>query len=211
MLKMTVGKPDLGLTFAGLEEEQAQAVTTAMRGATGTLKQELRQQVRGAGLGNRLANTWRGDTYPTSGAALNPAGYVYSNAPTIIDAFARGATIAPLGGKKYLWIPTRNVPKNGQRKPMSPFEVEVAYNQDLIIRRGKGGRFLAFVSAVRGLSKRGGVKRVTKGRIAQGRDAELVLMFVLTSSVRIPKKLDLDDAANHAADDFVERFNQAVR
>ncbi len=37
-----------------------QAVTQSIREATDDLKTELRNQITGAGLGQRLANTWRG-------------------------------------------------------------------------------------------------------------------------------------------------------
>lgn len=216
MLRTTVGVPDVGLAFDGLESEFAAAATEAMRGATGTLKASLRRQVTDAGLGTRLANTWRANAYPQAGRnSLDPAGYAWSNAPDIINAFASGAVILPRGGKRFLWIPTKNVPRKGGRRgstgKMTPFEVEVAFDQDLIIRKWKGGRSLAFVSVIRARNKRGGLRRVTRGRRAQGRDAELVLMFVLVPTVQIPKKFDLQDAADHAAADFVERFEQAVR
>ena len=41
-----------------------QAVTLSIREATDGLKTELRSQITGAGLGQRLANTWRGEVYP---------------------------------------------------------------------------------------------------------------------------------------------------
>lgn len=40
------------------------AVTAGVREATDGLKTELRGQITGAGLGSRLANTWRGEVYP---------------------------------------------------------------------------------------------------------------------------------------------------
>lgn len=208
-VRTTIAIPSLSAIADQVTSEIAADATSAMRGATDTLKTVLRRQVTDAGLGVRLSNTWRAETYPGSGDALNPAGYAWSNAPNIIDAFERGATMRPLGGKGFLWIPTRNVPRSrgrGTRKAMTPFEVEVLYDQDLIIRRGKAGRFLAFVSVVRGRSKRGGFRRATKGRLAQRRDAELVLMFVLVPSVTLPKKLDLEAAGQEGAAAFVSRF-----
>ncbi|OEJ63865.1 hypothetical protein BEN30_17070 [Magnetovibrio blakemorei] len=35
-----------------------------VREATNGLKLDLRQQIQGAGLGRRLANTWRSEVYP---------------------------------------------------------------------------------------------------------------------------------------------------
>lgn len=214
-LGVQIGLPDLATAFRGLEGEQAAALTKAMQGATGTLKDNLRTQIIAEGLGIRLANTWRANAYPQSGNSLNPAGYAWSNAPAIIDAFSRDNVIRPSGGKKFLWIPTKNVPRKGGRRGstgrMSPFEVEVAFNQDLIVRKWKNGRALAFVSVIRARNKRGGFRKVTRGRVAQGRDAETILMFVLVPQVATRKRFDLQDAADHAAADFVERYEQAVR
>lgn len=214
MLRTTVAVPDFAPLIRGLEDDIAVASTTAMRGATETLKSTLRDQVRSVGMSSRMANTWRAVTYPGSRSSLTPAGYAWSNAPDIVDAFSDEKTISPLGGKNFLWIPTKNVPRKagrGGRKQMTPFEVEVSFDQDLIIRKWKGGRSLAFVSVARARTKRGGYRKVTKGRQAQGHDAELVLMFVLVPNVRTIKRFDLDDAAAHAADDYVERFNSAAR
>lgn len=212
MIRPTITVPDLGPVFDGAESQVAEFTTAAMRGATKFLNQVMRDQVRSAGHGSRLANTWRWAVYPDSRNALNPAGWVWSNAPEIINSFATGATIVPIGEKNFLWIPTKNVPNQGGRgatKPMTPFEVEVAFDQDLIIRRGRNGHFLAFVSAIRARNKRGGLRRITRGRLAQGRDAELVLMFTLLPSAQMPHDLDLEGPADRAGDDFVNRLNDA--
>ena len=57
------------------------AVTTGIRVATEGLKTELRGQITGAGLGTRLANTWRGELYPKGQPSIGAAGYVWSKAP----------------------------------------------------------------------------------------------------------------------------------
>ncbi|WP_298689577.1 DUF6441 family protein [uncultured Sphingomonas sp.] len=205
-----------GLTEAiGAAEGQiATITTTAMRGATDTLKQTLRDQIRDAGMGNRLANTWRADTYPDGRNSLNPAGYAWSNAPDIIDAFARGATITPLAGKNYLWLPTKSVPRAGGRsssKSMTPDQVLETFGAtEFVIKKGKGGGLLAFIVEGRGQTKRGAVKRVRKGRLAHGDSGQLVLMFVLKPSIRLPKKLDLQAAGDAGAADFVQRLEEGL-
>jgi hypothetical protein len=137
---------------------------------------------------------------------LEPSGYVYSRAPEIIEPYLTGATIRPTGGRQYLWIPTKNVPRRrgrGPGKPMMPEEVEAKFNQDLIIRPAKtGGNLLAFISQERGLTKRGALRKVRKGRKGFGATAELVLMFTLIRSTTRPKKLDLEGAADRAAARF---------
>ena len=217
-LGVKVDLPDMAATFRGLEGEHATILTVAMRGATDTLKTSLRDQVTAAGMGSRLANTWRANSYPQTGISLDPAGYAWSSAPDIIDAFSKGATIVPLGGKKYLWIPTKRVPRAPgagratSTKRMSPPQLLASLGiESFIIRKGRGGRLLAFVAEQRGQTKRGRVKRVRKGMLAHGDDSQLVLMYTLTKSVKLPKDLDPQDAADHAAADFVDRYEQGVR
>ncbi|MGI4879909.1 MAG: DUF6441 family protein, partial [Janthinobacterium lividum] len=173
-------------------------LTAALRDTTAGLKEELRGQVTAAGMGNRLANTWRGNTYPQSRDSLDPATYVYSNAPAIIDAFSRGVTIRPAGGKQFLWLPTKNVPRSRSRgsRSASPQEVEAQFNQDLIIRRWRSGRMLAFVDTD---TRKRGAKRSAVGLTAK---QKLLLMFVLVPSVRVAKRFDLDAAANGWAGRF---------
>ena len=75
-----------------------QAVTQSIREATDGLKTELRNQITGAGLGQRLANTWRGEVYPKGQMSIKAAGLVYSRAPEVVGAHAQGATIHPKTG-----------------------------------------------------------------------------------------------------------------
>ena len=81
------------------------AVTDGMRDATEGLKAELRQQVVGASLGTKLANTWRSEVYPKNGTSLRAAGYVFSKAPDIVSAFEDGTVIRSQKGF-WLAIPT---------------------------------------------------------------------------------------------------------
>jgi hypothetical protein len=199
MLRPAVEGPDFGPVIDDRLSDVAAIMTQSMREATMETKQGWRDQVIAAGLGSRLANTIRSEVYPKSRNALNPAGWIYTKAPKIIDAFSRGATIRPINGAKYLWIPTKNVPRRMYRgaRRMSPEEVELHFNAEFIIRPGKGGSLEAFLPVVRALSiKRPGFRRSTKRRSAQGREADLVLMFILRRTVRLPKSLDLQELAN---------------
>src|SRR5512134_1485539 len=82
------------------------AVTAGVRAATLGLKTELRAQVTGAGLGQRLANTWRSRIYPEGGEqSLSTAGFVWSKAPNLIRLYDEGAIIRSKQGL-YLAIPT---------------------------------------------------------------------------------------------------------
>ena len=200
-----------------IEGDLAQDMTTIMREETTALKDELRRQITGAGMGARMARTWQAETYPKGRRSISPAGYVYSKAPLIVQAFTDGATIRPVNGGKWLWIPTGNVPARrragnyvssmGRRSSgtkMTPEEVELHFNAelDVVIEGGKG---LAFIDVVSGL--RGGYRQATAGRRNMApRKAKPVLMFTLVKAVKMPKLLELDAPASRAAERVARRM-----
>jgi hypothetical protein len=161
-------------------------------------KLRLRQDVRQAGLGDRLPNVWRADIYPKSANARTHAPAVVfrvndraktertdslgnsrkiASAAEIIEAHATGPTIVSRNGL-WLAIPTENTPRRGRRKA-TPQEVEEMFDQDLTLFPGRGRQMLAFVDAVRGQSGRGFFRAPTAVRRGRGRRSEMVLMLVL--------------------------------
>lgn len=215
-MRIGVSFPSIVKELDNIELTIAQTATSSMQDAVDGLKAELRGQVIEAGMGQRLANTWRGDVYPRvyGKVSMNPAGVVRSAAPLIIDAFARGATIRPVNGSKYLWIPTKAVPRarrggsyrsNLSRRAggggaMSPEECELHFNAEFSLRPGRNGSLLAFMDLTAGLSPRGGgLRRDTAGRRRQGRKARPVLMFVLRKTVKLPRLFDIEVSASRWA------------
>lgn len=220
-LKSQIISSSLISQLDAVEGDLAQDITAIMREETASLKDDLRDQIISAGLGSRLSKTWRGETYPKGARSLNPAGYVYSAAPLIVQSYINGATIRPVNGAKWLWIPSKNVPPRrrsgsyasslGRRaggSKMTPEEVELHFNAELDVAI-EGGKGFAFIDVVSGLS--GGHRQATKGRVAgrrgmAPRKAKPVLMFTLVKSVRKPKLLDLDGPAQRAADRVARRL-----
>jgi len=182
-----------------ISDDGEAAVTAAMSDVTSGLKNELRQQVESAGLGARLAKTWQGKRFPEGRPSINAAAFVWSKAPKIVDAFDRGAVIRTINGRRYLAIPTENVPRRAYNRRMKPEEVENVFNQDLKFSRTRKGEIVAYVEAMRANNGRG-FRRPSKGRFAQGRSAQTVIMFFLVPTVRLAKRLDIDGAANRWAD-----------
>jgi len=86
------------------------ALATGTRDAGRGLKTELRRQVGSAGLGQRLANSWRDKHYPNQ--KLDAASLVYTKAPQIIRAFDEGVVIRSRRGR-FLAIPTENALRKG--------------------------------------------------------------------------------------------------
>jgi hypothetical protein len=200
-----------------LQSDLASDVTDAMSEVTTGLKGELREQVQAAGLGGKVANTWRGVTYPVGGrVSLAPAAFVYSKAPKIVDAFERAPTIRTVNGRKYLAIPTANVPRLGTRGAprMTPAEVETTFNQDLKFKRAGNGRLIAYIDAggsAKGFRRLSGKQlgRLYRGQGAPTRHVQVV-MFILTPTARIPKRLNVDEAAAHWADQVPSILERAV-
>ncbi|MCE3249501.1 MAG: hypothetical protein K0R41_3326 [Geminicoccaceae bacterium] len=86
------------------------AVAAGTREAGRGLRTELRRQVTSAGLGERLANSWRDRHYPNR--KLDAASLVHTKAPQIIRTFDGGAVIRSRRGR-FLAIPTENAPRKG--------------------------------------------------------------------------------------------------
>jgi len=93
-----------------LLDDQAEAISTALRAAIETastsLLDELRGQVRAAGLGTGLEKAWRREVYPRSRKrTFHPAALVYSKSTVLHDAFDLGPTITAKRSR-FLVIPT---------------------------------------------------------------------------------------------------------
>ena len=95
---------------AELREVETAVATGTRLAARGLKTKLLRRQVARAGLGQRLANSWRDRHYPNQ--RLNAASLVYTKAPQIIRALDEGAVIRSKRGR-FLAIPTENAPRKG--------------------------------------------------------------------------------------------------
>ena len=202
-----------GNAAASLRQEADSLITAAAGGvadATASLEQTLRRQVVGAGLGERLAGTWRSRVYPPT--ATKAAGVVWTVAPLIIQGFDEGATIIARNGSRWLAIPTANVPPRswGSKAPgghprrlMTPVEVEATFNRDLRMIQPPGSpvAYLIMDQLVAARSGRG-FRPGTSRRLAQGRSAQPVLMFVLVPQVTLGKRLDIAGAVAAVEADF---------
>jgi hypothetical protein len=88
------------------------AVATGTRDPARRLKNALRRRVGSAGLGQRVANSWRDRHYPNRN--LDAATLVYTKAPQLVRAFNDGVMIRSTRGR-FLAIPTESAPRKGNR------------------------------------------------------------------------------------------------
>lgn len=193
-----------------IEEELSRNMREAVRDAGLRLKEELRAQVRAAGLGKGLENAWRMEVYPKGNKrTLHPAALVYSKATKLHAAYNEGGVIRGKNGN-YLAIPTENTPNAawGKRK-MSPGEVEQAFSDRLRFVPTRTGGMLV-LSVLRG-KKAGTLRQKTQRRLQQGRKAEVVVMFWLVRQSKLKKVLDIEGAAARAEARLQENVIKAAR
>lgn len=180
------------------------SVTASVRESAEGLKSELRAQVTAAGLGVRLANTWRSRVYPQGRPSISAAGMVWSNAPTIVRAFDEGPVIRSKDGF-WLAIPLPAAGKGRRGKKLNPGDWERLHGQRLrfVYRRGRPSLLVADNQRVRG-GKRGGFALASGKAIAAGRVAT-VAIFLLVPQVHLRKRLNIDPAGKRWIDALPHR------
>ena len=163
------------------------AVTRGVREATDGLKLAMRRQVTAAGLGTRMANTWRGDIYPKGQVSIRAAGMVYTRASKVMVGFDEAKVVRSKDGF-WLAIPTPNAPKRGvggQRISPSTFPEHRFGKLRFVYRRG--GPSLLVAEGLRASVSRstGEVRGFRKAKT--NRRMASVVMFWLVPQVKMPK------------------------
>ncbi|WGM45239.1 hypothetical protein KOAAANKH_00100 [Brevundimonas sp. NIBR10] len=107
---------DLALAFQGRLQasidEQYRALERIYWAAMDVVVQDGKNRLRadvvagGFHKGAALSKTWRGNTYPKDKDSLNVAGWIYTRAGLIIDAFSMSTVIKVSGNAQFLAIPT---------------------------------------------------------------------------------------------------------
>jgi hypothetical protein len=174
--------------------EIERAVVAGTRDAGRSLRTELRRQVTSAGLGQRLANSWRDKHYPNQ--KLDAASLVYTKAPQIIRAFDAGALIRSRRGR-FLAIPTENAPRKGtDGKRISPRTFpEHRFGPLRFVPRSSGPSLLVVdglrASFSRQTGQLRGFRRATDRARRSGQGLATVVMFLLVPQVKLRKRLDV--------------------
>jgi len=161
------------------------AVSLTMAQAGASLKSAWRGQITGAGLGQRLANTIRSQTYPKGRNSLDAAALVWSNAPVIIGTHATGPLIRSKDGI-WLAIPTPAAGKSTKGGRITPGEWERRTGLRLrFVYRRRGPSLLV---AEGRLNSKG---RAVASKSKTGRGVATVPIFLLVPQVKLRKRLDL--------------------
>lgn len=234
MLRTKVTGPNFDDIISGSESEIAGFLTAAMRDTTEDVKVAFRDQVRAAGLGDRLASAVRGVTYPQSRNALEPTGWVYAQpskdgrgAAAIIESYASGANIVARAGRRLLAIPTDDTPRKRQGNALAPAEVEAKFGRRLIFIDAKDKGFHTPSARKAGtigylVLKNLVIRKATgrwrnaspnerAGKTRNPRPLQAVIMFNLVRSVKKPKSVDLSAPAAIAEQRFEANLNDRWR
>lgn len=209
-MRFDVQSTDVREVGRGFEADIERIQTAAVREWTTDTQKRWQDQILAAGLGRRLARTIRVRHYPQAGFSLDPAGIVWTKAPAIIDGWSKnqvlranaGRAAERFSGKAMLAIRTLHTPRVGGRT-LTPFEVETKFNQDLIVKPGRKGHWLAFIDMNFGrwsqpsrLDALGRHVLSPRDRgVARPKKQRLVHVFTFVRDVRMKRRLDLDAIA----------------
>jgi Family of unknown function (DUF6441) len=190
------------------------AVVSGTRDAGRGLKTELRRQVASAGLGQRLANSWRDKHYPNQ--KLDAASLVYTKVPQILRAFDEGAVIRSKRGH-FLAIPTENAPRkgsDGRRISPSSFP-EHRFGPLRFVPRPSGPSLLVVDGLRASFSRKSGelrgFRRASDQARRSGQGLATVVMFLLLPQVKLSKRLDVARAAERWSAQLPALIEQQLR
>ncbi|WP_338661782.1 DUF6441 family protein [Pararoseomonas sp. SCSIO 73927] len=199
--------PDL---LAAWRHDVATAVQASVYEAETGMTEEFRDDLGAAFPGSRRARTLvTGRVYPDRQGAvsINAAGSVVGRGgknspwPLPLKAFNEGAEIRGAAQGASLAIPTARVPRVGGRR-MTVAEVEARFGEKLTFIPPKDGQRGAgmLVLEQQTTGRSGGVRRLSAGRVRQGRKAQALVMFVLVPKVKVPTRLHFEAIAKRWAD-----------
>jgi hypothetical protein len=192
-------------------------ITKGVETVTMDLKGKLRDQVRSAGLGDRLANAWRGKYYPNK--VLNAAGMVWSNARDIHHAFEEGSLIRGKEGQ-YLAIPTifaKRLAGIGRKKKVTPKElIERGVTMYLLAANTYGpGKPRRPTLVARELFMTADGRTSTRTHTKSGKRREgtrtRLPLFVLVPQVKLRRRLDIGGAFAWAVEELPRRIMNNYR
>ena len=188
------------------------AVTDGVGETARLVKEGHRRDVMNAGLGRRVANSWRVALYPKRPAkSLGAAAVVYTKAEKIIKGFDRGALLKSREGV-FLAIPTDAAPKRGLGgKRIRPSNwPEHRHGPLRYVKRDTGPDLLV---ADNQREKKGKVKGFALSRskraLKTGNGLATVVMFTLHRQARLPRKFNVKSTTEKNARHLARNIDQA--
>jgi hypothetical protein len=194
---------DLSAVLKHAYDDGEIAVSEAMNEVQAGLKDDLRGQVVGAGMGQRLAKTWRGTRYPEARPSINSVAYVWSRAPDIVDAFERGVPIVARN-RRFLAVPTKDAGVSHttvRNKRLTPAVWETETGVKLrFVPRDSHALLVTDASYVRQPARWRRRKSFRPIRTPLSGGRRFVVIFVLLPMVDPRKRFDVEGVGNRWAD-----------
>lgn len=220
---------DLGLAMQGrlqssiderLREIEA-AYWRAMDRVVEAGKGRLRADVVAGGFHKAVAlsKTWRGNTYPKGKDSLEVAGWIYTRAGLIIDAFSEATVIKAGGNHKFLAIPQgpakaivrrlQQQKKKGLigRNAWGRFEKDDSYVDQVGSALGVDLKVIVFPDRTGGIIVAADNRTLTPtGLDARNQSRAATVLFVLTPTATLKKRIKgralLEEIRSHFPSDF---------
>ena len=203
---------DLEATLARASHAMTRAEREAVTEVTNATRDELRQDLVRAGLG-RIERTWRAQVYANANGTT--AGWIYSRAEYIVDAFERGATIRSRTGG-LIAIPIPGSPAASMRNPRGGgTRVDAArrrFGELKLIPGIPGRRPPMLVAESVSINMRGTARsrrRLKSGGFGKG--AATVPLFWLVREARLSRRLNVARIRQRALHRFEARLSHALQ
>ncbi|MES2753784.1 MAG: DUF6441 family protein [Pseudomonadota bacterium] len=180
------------------------AALGAVSAVGAAIKGNWRDQIAQAGLGRRLGNSVRSESYPKGTGSLNAAALVWSKAKKIVGAFENGVEIRARNGN-WLAIPTPAAGRGNRGGKVMPGEWEKRTGRRLrfVYRPGRSSLLVDDGTVARGARVLG---RDGFSKPARGFRNRTVVVFVLVPRVRLQKRLGLISGADRIANSMGARL-----
>lgn len=194
-MKLLVG---IGNTISSDFRRETKTIINSVKLGTkqGTegLKGELQAQIVQAGLGRPLSKSWQSKFYENK--SDNPAGFVYSKAAEIVQAFEAGVLIRAKNGI-WLAIPTENAPKKleGDRRATPALYVKHIGPLRFVPRDNNSALLVADNFRASYSRKTGQFIGFRKTKAVRPKGRVTVPMFFLVKQAKLQKLLDIERAA----------------
>ncbi len=167
----------------------------------------LRGSVVEAGLGQRLANTWQGEIFPTRGLTYNPALIFFSKAPEIIEAHEGETIYASDGAWLAVPIPDSPAAKFPTRGMTRVEYARQKFGDRLFTIPAKGDRPAILAAENVSLTKTGRISVRKKTKTGKyGKNAATIFLFWLLPHVTLDARLDVQADFERIGEMFAVEF-----
>lgn len=213
--------------LAADHESLISGVTMGMTRGAEIAKQMLRDDVRGAGLGDRISRAVRGVVYPKGKRSLTPALYMH-NASVLLDYFHDDNVIQARGGG-WIAIPTEaaerlgyastDVSRKGNAVPAGQSRrlarIDLASREWKLGTRliGNGNLLLVGEAPIKGGRARANTaanRRGRAGNTAKQPQGKAVVLFILVKQARVSRRLQFGQRRDAISKMLAEQINRAL-